>query len=62
MTKEEKVVWDQPRERKHDCDREIAELEDLLRKKPNWSGRQLIVDQIEHEKKLRGMISKVIPD
>jgi hypothetical protein len=62
MTKEEKAAWDELRERKQECDREIAELEDLLRKKRKGPTRQIVLDEIEHEKKLRMMISKVIPD
>jgi hypothetical protein len=62
MTKEEKAAWDHLRERKQECDREIAELEDLLRKKRNGATRQLILDDIKYGKKLRRMISRVIPD
>jgi hypothetical protein len=62
MTKEEKAAWDQLRERKQQCDLEIAELEDLLRKKRSGTTRQPIHDEIEHLKELRRMISKVIPD
>jgi hypothetical protein len=62
MTKEEKAAWDHLSERKHECDREIAELEDLLRKKRKGPTRQIVLDEIEHEKKLRMMISKAIPD
>jgi Family of unknown function (DUF5681) len=62
MTKEEKAAWDHLRERKQECDREIAELEDLLKKKRKGPTRQFILSEIEHEKKLRMMISKVIPD
>jgi hypothetical protein len=62
MTKEEKAAWDHLRERKQECDREIAELEDLLKQKRNAPSRQLILDNIEHEKKLKRMISKVITD
>jgi hypothetical protein len=62
MTKEEKAAWDHLSERKQECDREIAELEDLLRKKRKGPTRQIVLDEIEHEKKLRMMISKVIPD
>jgi hypothetical protein len=62
MTKEDKVVWDQLRARKEACDLEIAELEKLLRKKSNFSFRQVILDEIEREKKLRASISRVIPD
>ena len=53
MTKEEKAAWDHLRERKQECDREIAELEDLLKKNHNGRTRQLILDNIEHEKKLK---------
>jgi hypothetical protein len=62
MTKEEKAAWDHLRERKQECDREIAELEDLLKKNRKGRTRQLILDDIKYEKKLRRMISKVIPD
>jgi hypothetical protein len=56
MTKEDKVIWDRLRERKRECDREIAELEEMLQKDPDCSYRQVVLDDIEHAKKLRAMI------
>jgi hypothetical protein len=62
MTKEDKVVWDQLRERKQECDRAIGEMTESLGRELEASSRQVMLDDIEHEKKLRGMISSVIPD
>ena len=62
MTKEDKVIWDRLRDRKHECDREIAELEELLKDEPDHEHRRFILDDIEHERELRAMISKAIPD
>lgn len=62
MTKEEKVVWDRFRERKADCDQAIAELEDLLEKQPNHRHRDQLRDEIAHEKRIREIVSRLIPD
>ena len=62
ITKEEKVVWDRLRERKQECDRVITELKDSLRRRPNSPTRKVMIEEIEHEKKLRAMISTVIPE
>jgi len=62
MTKEDKVVWDRLRQRKHQCDQEICHLEELLRKEPDCSYRQIVLDEIDHEKRLKVMIAKTIPD
>ncbi len=62
MTKEEKVVWDRFRERKKECDETIAELEDLLRKEPDYPYRDAVLEDIEHEKRIRAIISRAIPD
>jgi hypothetical protein len=62
MTKEEKVKWDSLCARKAECDREIAELEVMLEDKSSAPYRQHILDDLEHEKKIRATISKYIPD
>ena len=62
MTKEEKVVWDRFRKRKADCDEAIAELKDLLNGETDQGIRNVIIDEIEREKRLRTMISRAIPD
>jgi hypothetical protein len=62
MTKEDKVLWDTLRDRKHECDREIARLEKLLRKRSDGPHRELALDELKQEKKLRGMISSIISD
>ena len=62
MTKEEKVVWDQFRQRKEECDQTIAELEALLQQDPSPPQRNAVLDEIEHERKIRAIISRAIPD
>ena len=60
MTKEEKVVWDQARERLKECDREIEELTAMLKDPKMKSTRHIIQDHILHEKRLREIIVKAI--
>lgn len=62
MTTEEKKRWDKLRERKAECASAIAEYEQLLREDPNCPYKEFVIDEIEYEKKLREMISRVIPD
>lgn len=62
MTKEEKVKFDRLRDRKDECDREIAELEKLLQEEPDCSYRKQVLKDIEFEKKLREMIARIVPD
>jgi hypothetical protein len=62
MTKEEKVTWDRFRERKQECDRAIAELEELLRSDPDSSHRTFILQDLEHERYIRELISRAVPD
>ena len=62
MTKEEKNRWDEFRERKAECDRSIVEDEQLLRDNPDYEYKQSVIDNIEHEKTIRAIISKIIPD
>jgi len=62
MTKEEKVVWDKFRARKVECDETIAEMEELLAKEPDYAYRKQVLEDLEHERKIRAIISKAIPD
>jgi hypothetical protein len=62
MTKEEKVVWDKFRERKTECDQTISELEDLLKREPDYAYRDAVLDEIKHETKIRSIISRAILD
>jgi len=62
MTKEEKTLWDQVYDRKAECDRTIAENEQLLRDNPKHKHRKTLLEDIEHERELRKIISKAIPD
>jgi hypothetical protein len=62
MTKEEKEVWDQFRHRKEECDRTIDELQDLLQQDPSPAHRNAALDEIEHERRIRAIISRAIPD
>lgn len=59
MTKEEKAVWDKFRQRKKDCDEEIRYLTEMLEKDPD---NRFLQDEIKHERRIRAIISKAIPD
>lgn len=61
MTKEEKPFWDKARARKAECNQYIPELEKAL-KDPDCDYRQQLVDELEHEKKIRAIISRILPD
>jgi hypothetical protein len=56
MTKEEKVEWDRMYARVEECDREIAEMTASLKLRKNKRYRQLIEDDIAHEKRIRQII------
>jgi hypothetical protein len=45
-----------------ECDRTIAEREALLGDQPDGPERQLILDDIDHERQIRAVIARVIPD
>ena len=62
MTKEEKPFWDRARSRKADCDAEIAEYEKMLEEDPDCPHRDRILESIDHEKRIRAIISKILPD
>jgi len=62
MTKEEKVRWDSLRARKVDNKQEIAELETILRDEPDYPYREQILKELEHARKIRSLIEKVLPD
>jgi hypothetical protein len=59
MTKEEKPLWDNLRERKKDCDLEIASLKEMLKDDPE---NQIILSEIRHEQRPREIISRAVPD
>ena len=48
--------------RKQECDQTIAEFEDTLRRKPRHPHREIMLDEIEREKKIRSIISRAVPD
>ena len=62
MTKEDKAVWDECRRRKAECDQTIAEHEQLLRDNPNHEHKHFLLEDLEHERRLRATISRVIRD
>lgn len=62
FTKEEKVVWDRWREKKTECDEEIAHYQDLLEQNPDDPCMEFYLDEIAHQKRLRKIICKLIPD
>ena len=61
-TKEEKATWDRLRKRKADCDRAIAELEQLIADDPDYEHKELVLRDIEFEHQIRDIICRVIPD
>jgi hypothetical protein len=62
MTNEDKVKWDEWRRLKKDCDAAIRQYEEDLRQPEYEPYRKFILDEIEHEKKIRAMISQIIKD
>jgi Family of unknown function (DUF5681) len=62
MTNEEKDHWDQLRARKKAAEKEIAELERILRDEPDYPYRKQVLEDLDHERRIRGIISRVVPD
>jgi len=62
MTKEEKPKWDWMCDRKAEFQQELESLQQMLVDDPDCTYRHLIETDIEHDKKIIGMISRVIPD
>lgn len=60
MTKEEKVVWDQFRDRKAECEQSIADNEKLLRKNPRHRHREILLKEIANERKLLEIINRAL--
>ena len=58
MTKEDKARWDRWRQRKEDTEAEIAELNDLLAANPNHPQRDQILQELDHQRRLKEMFSK----
>ena len=54
--------WQHTRARKQECDQEIYHLQGLLDKDPNDPHRQIYLDELEHEKHIRQIICRLIPD
>ena len=52
MTNEEKSYWEQLRARKKESDEEIAELERILREEPDYPHRDMVLEELEHERKI----------
>jgi hypothetical protein len=61
-TKEEKATWDRLRKRKAECDRGIAELEQLIADDPDYKHKDLVLREIEFEHQIRDIICRIIPD
>ena len=62
MTREEKPYWDELRARKKENEEEIAELEGILRDEPDSPYRKQVVKELEHARKIRSLIARVVPD
>jgi hypothetical protein len=60
MSKEEKEEWDMWLGKKAEFEAELAELEQMLVDDPDTSHRKFIEDDIEHTKKVLGIINRVI--
>ncbi len=61
MTKEEKPLGRTARQKK-DNEEEIAELERILRDEPDYPYREQVLEELEHDRKIRGLIAKLVPD
>jgi hypothetical protein len=61
MTEEEKPYWDKLAADKAKYDAEIAELEKLLAEDPS-PYREQILQEIERLKKMRELITELLPD
>jgi hypothetical protein len=62
MTREEQPHWEMLRARKEDNKQEIAELENILRDEPDYPYREQVLQDLEHARKIRSLIAKVVPD
>ena len=62
MTREEQPHWEMLRVRKEDNKQEIAELENILRDEPDYPYREQVLQDLEHARKIRSLIAKVVPD
>ena len=62
MTKEEKPVWDELRNRKRECDRELADLRAMLENTRDKRRREKVLGDIAFHERMRATIAQVIPD
>jgi hypothetical protein len=62
MTKEEKIVWDELRARKQECDKTIHELESLLKGNLNSKLKHFVEEDLEFERELRAKLCQLFPD
>ena len=62
VTREEQQKWNWLRERKHEFQAEVDELQQLLHDEPDCPYREFTEKEIERDKKIIAMIDKVIPD
>lgn len=60
MSKEEKAEWDIWLGKKVEFEAELAELEQMLVDDPETSHRKFIEDDIEHTKKVLGIIGRIM--
>ena len=62
MTKEDKVVWDELRQRKRDLETELQQLEQMLIDDPDYPHRRFVEDDIAHTRKMLAIIGNAVPD
>lgn len=62
MTKEDKVIWDDLRERKRQFQLELAELQKMLKDDPEYPYRSHVEDDIAHTEKMIEIVGRVILD
>lgn len=62
LTKEDKAEWDWLRERKEAFDDEIKAIQQTLENESDCPHRDLLIKDLERDKRLRELISRVIPD
>lgn len=62
FTKEDLPKWEEFRQRKAECDREIALIKSDLADPAKQKYRQQLLDDLAHEEQIRFIICKAIPD
>ena len=62
FTKEDIPKWEQMRQRKQECDEEIARIKEDMKSRKMRKYRKFLQDDLEHELKIRSILCRAIPD